>query len=89
MASSLKVQNTIGLYGLMAGNLIVFYAILKGQLLLAGYWILAIQDICQVLPAGLGLVLTGMLNAKFSADTKARIVSRALSSKGVRRGVKV
>jgi len=74
MASSLKGQNTLGLYGLMAGNLIVFYAMLKGQLLLAGDWRAAIQGPGQALPAGLGLVLTGILNAQLSADTKSRIV---------------
>ncbi|MCD6337884.1 MAG: hypothetical protein J7M29_00685, partial [Verrucomicrobia bacterium] len=62
------------MYGLMAGNLIVFYAMLKGQLLLAGDWRAAIQGPGQALPAGLGLVLTGILNAQLSADTKSRIV---------------
>lgn len=58
----------------MAGNLILFYAMLKGQLLLAGDWAVAIQDSSQALPAGLGLVLTGILNAQLSANTKSRIV---------------
>lgn len=58
----------------MAGNLILFYALLKGQLLLGGDWAVAIQDPSQALPAGLGLVLTGILNAQLSADTKSRIV---------------
>lgn len=74
MASSFKSQNSAALYGLMAGNLIAFYSTLKGQLLFAGDWIAAIRDLGQALPAGLGLILTGILNAQLSADAKSRIV---------------
>lgn len=74
MAGSLKSQNSAALYVLMAGNMIAFYAILKGQMLFAGDWIVALQDLGQALPAGLGLVLTGILNAQLPADAKSRIV---------------
>lgn len=74
MAGSLKSKNSVALYILMAGNMIVFYAILKGQVLFAGDWIAAVRDLGQALPAGLGLILTGILNAQLSADAKSRIV---------------
>lgn len=74
MPGSLKGENTLGLYSLMAGNLIAFYAILKGNLLFVGDWNAAAQDLGQALPAGVGLVLTGIVNAQLSADAKSRIV---------------
>lgn len=74
MAGSLKEENSLLLYGLMAGNLIAFYTLLKGSAILAGDWSAAVQDLGQALPAGLGLVLTGIVNAQLSADAKARIV---------------
>ncbi|OOG24251.1 hypothetical protein B1C78_09200 [Thioalkalivibrio denitrificans] len=74
MEGSLKSENSAALYAVMAANLIVFYAILKGQLLLAGDWIAAAYDLGQALPAGLGLILTGVLSAQLSADAKSRIV---------------
>lgn len=74
MVSSLKSDYNVALYALMAGNLVAFYAVLKGQALFAGHWIAAVHNISQVLPAGVGLVLTGIFNAQLSADAKSRIV---------------
>lgn len=74
MAGSLKEENSLRLYGLMAGNLIAFYTLVKGSAILAGDWSAAVQDLGQALPAGLGLVLTGIVNAQLSADAKARVV---------------
>lgn len=74
MTGSLKSENSPALYALMAGNMIAFYAILKGQELFAGDWIAAVHDLAQALPAGVGLILTGILNAQLSADAKSRIV---------------
>lgn len=59
---------------MMAGNLIVYYSILKGQILFAGDWVTAIRDIGEFLPAGVGFILTGILNAQLSANAKSRIV---------------
>jgi len=74
MTSSLKSQNGVALYALMAANLVVFCAVLKGRALFAGDWIGAIHNLSQVLPAGVGLILTGILNAQLSPNAKSRIV---------------
>jgi hypothetical protein len=74
MAGSLKEENSLRLYGVMAGNLIAFYTLVKGSSILAGDWGAAVQDLGQALPAGLGLLLTGIVNAQLSADAKGRVV---------------
>jgi hypothetical protein len=72
--ASLKGQNSLGLYGLMAANLAVFYGVVQHDAILAGDWTEAVRRIGEVIPAGLGLALTGVLNAQLSAETKTRIV---------------
>ena len=74
MVSSLKRENRTKLYLVMAVNLTLFYGLLKGPELVAGNWLAAFRDPIQVLPAGLGLILMGIMNSQFSADTKSRIV---------------
>lgn len=74
MAGSLKRENVLGLYGVLAGNLIGYYAILKGKPLLTGDWGAAAHSLGEALPAGLGLVLTGILNAQLPSDAKSRVV---------------
>jgi hypothetical protein len=53
----------------MAGNLAVFYALVKGSRMFAGDR----TDVSQAVPAGAGLALTAVLNARLSADAKSRI----------------
>jgi hypothetical protein len=74
MAISLKGQNSPGLYALMAANLALFYGIVQHDAILAGNWAEAARRIGEVVPAGIGLALTGVLNAQLPADAKARIV---------------
>lgn len=74
MASSLKGQNSLGLYGLMAANLVVFYGVVQHDAIRAGDWVEAAKHLGEAIPAGLGIALTGVLNAQLSAEAKARIV---------------
>lgn len=74
MAGSLKSVTSLGLYGLLAANLAIFYAVMKGATILATDSIPLARDIGGVLPVGVGLALTGILNAQLSAETKSRIV---------------
>jgi hypothetical protein len=71
---SLKSQNSAGLYALMAGNVAVCYVALQHGSIFSGNWTEAAKHISEALPAGIGIALTGVINAQLSADAKARIV---------------
>ena len=72
--ASLKGQNNLGLYGVMALNLAVFYGVVQYEAVLTGDWVSLIERASAVIPAGVGLVLTGVLNAQLSSTAKARIL---------------
>ena len=72
--ASLKGQNTAGLYALMAVNLAVFYGAVQHDAILAGNWAETARQLGDLVPAGVGLALTGILNAQLSPEAKARIV---------------
>ena len=74
MAISLKGQNSPGLYALMAANLALFYGVVQHDIILAGNWMEAVGRLRGIVPAGVGIALTGVLNAQLPADVKARIV---------------
>jgi len=74
MPASLKGQNSAGLYALMAANLALFYAAVQHDAILAGNWAETARQLGDALPAGIGLALTGVLNAQLSSEAKARIV---------------
>ena len=74
MADSLKGKNNLGLYGLMASNLVVFYTVLQNESLLTGNWIVLAQSLGSAVPSGIGIALTGIINAQLTSDVKARIV---------------
>ena len=74
MTKSLKEQNRLALYTLMAVNLIVFYALLQGIDLLSNEPLQLLQQLQKLMPAGLGVCLVGILNALVEAETKAKIV---------------
>jgi hypothetical protein len=74
MPPSLKGQNSAGLYALMAANLALFYGAVQHDVVLQGNWAQVARDLSQAIPAGIGLALTGVLNAQLSPETKARIV---------------
>lgn len=74
MAKSLKEQNKLALYTLVAVNLVVFYALLQGIDLLSGKPFELAQQGKKLLPSGLGACLVGILNSLVEAETKAKIV---------------
>lgn len=74
MSLSLKGQNSAGLYALMAANLALFYGVVQHDAILAGDWAETASRLAEAIPAGLGLALTGLLNAQLPAEAKARIV---------------
>lgn len=73
MSDSLKDYKP-ALFGLMAANIAFYYAVVQNNAILAGDWIGLAKNLAGVLPAGLGLVLTGVINAQLSPEMKARIV---------------
>lgn len=73
MSDSLKDYKP-ALFGLMAANIALYYAVVQNNAILTGDWISLAKNLEGVLPAGLGLVLTGVINAQLSPEMKARIV---------------
>ncbi|MCH9052754.1 MAG: hypothetical protein IIA72_17055 [Proteobacteria bacterium] len=74
MVASLKDANKLPLLAAMVANLAVFYAAVKTDAIIGGAWLDVARSLTEALPAGLGLVLIGIVNAQLSADAKARIV---------------
>lgn len=74
MTKSLKEQNKLPLYSLILANLVVFYALLQGVDLLSDEPFELLKQAQELLPAGLGICLVGIVNALVDAETKAKIV---------------
>lgn len=74
MSKPLKDQNRVGLYGLMAANLVVFYSFVQGNALVDGNLVELVRNVDKAVPAGLGLALTAIVNAQLSAEAKSRVV---------------
>ena len=74
MAASLKERNKWALMSVAAGNLLIFYAAVQYDSLLAGDWTELAAGLEKLIPTGLGLALIGIINAQFSAEAKSRIV---------------
>jgi len=70
----LKDDNRLALWAVMAVNLVVFYVAIKGEDILAGDWVTIAQDVSSALPAGIGIIVTGIVNHQLSAENKSRIV---------------
>lgn len=73
MSDSLKDYKP-ALFGLMAANIAFYYAVVQNDAIIAGDWISLAKNLEGILPAGLGLVLTGVINAQLSPEMKARLV---------------
>lgn len=76
MSDSLKDYKP-ALFGLMAANIAFYYAVVQNNAILAGDWISLLKNLEGVLPAGLGMILTGVINAQLSPEMKARVVFMA------------
>lgn len=74
MSVSLKSQNKIALWIVVAANLAVYTAAVKSQSIALGDWSEAITSWSSIVPAGMGLIIVGVLNALVAADAKARLV---------------
>lgn len=74
MEKSLKDTNRFSLYMVMIANFTLFYMVVQNNPLTAGKWLDLIANVGSALPAVVGLILTGILNAQLSAETKCRVV---------------
>ncbi|MDX2277617.1 MAG: hypothetical protein NW206_19375 [Hyphomonadaceae bacterium] len=74
MSLSLKDQNAVRLYAIVAANLAAFLALQRSGALSAGDWAGVLSDWPSAASAALGLILVGLLNAQVDALTKARLV---------------
>src|SRR5437870_5022806 len=70
----LKDGTRLMLYIVMLANLSVFYTIVQHNAIATGNWVDLFRNSSSALPAGIGLILTGILNAQLSADMKSRII---------------
>jgi hypothetical protein len=74
MILSLKSVNKFALVGVVTTNLGLFLGILNWKGPGLADWAAISGGILRSLPAGLGVILIGIINAQLTADTKARIV---------------
>ena len=74
MERSFKDTNKLSLYIVMVANFTLFYIASHNDLLITGRWFDVARNIDGMLPAGFGLILTGIINAQLSAEMKSRIV---------------
>lgn len=74
MSTPLKDGNRPALFALFAANLALLILAVKTGNLAAGNWTTIADGIERLLPAGVALVLTSLINAQLSPLLKARIV---------------
>lgn len=74
MAESLKDATSKPLLVVMAANVAVFYAAVQTGALFSGDWLALLRNWAEALPGGLGIVLTGIVNAQLTSEAKARLV---------------
>jgi hypothetical protein len=74
MPNSLKDATRKSLLVVMIANLAIFYAALKTNALFGGDLLALTTDWLSALPAGFGVIITGILNAQLGSEAKARIV---------------
>ena len=74
MIRPLKDANQRPLLVVVTANAIAFYLAVKTDMLLGGQWVVLAENLPEILPTGLCLVLVGVANAQLSSDAKARIV---------------
>lgn len=74
MAKTLKDQNRLGLTLVVLANVVALYGLVAAAPLANADWIKAGEALARIVPAGLGAILIGVLNAQLDATMKARIV---------------
>ena len=76
MPTPLKDQNRLGLYTAVVANLALYIGTARSGALFGGDWAALAESLPAMLPAGLGLVLVGILSAQIDGTAKARLVFR-------------
>jgi hypothetical protein len=71
---SLKTQNAVRLALLLIANLAVFAAATRGDSLLSGLSAKSMDDLRQLIPAGLAATVVGLLTSQIPSETKARLI---------------
>jgi hypothetical protein len=74
VATTLKDQNRVGLYTVMAANLALYVAFSRWSAIFTGDWAALGAGWVAAVPAGLGLIMVSVLNAQTDAIMKARLV---------------
>lgn len=74
MPMSLKDQNKIPLAAITIGNLAILILLMHANPIQIADWATAGAALSRAVPAGVALILIGVLNAQLSSDMKARIV---------------
>ena len=66
---SLKSNNKVPLFGLIVGNIAIFFGVIQSDKIIVGNWALLGQQLVEALPAGLALTLVGIINARTPSST--------------------
>jgi hypothetical protein len=74
MSETLKDENKLTLFGIMAFNLLFYYAVIKNDAIRGGDWMALAREAADMLPIGVGLALSGIINAFLPSDFKAKII---------------
>lgn len=72
--ANLKEANRLALVAVLVANLSLFSIAITADELIIRNWAAAAEELSKAVPAGILLILAGVLNAQLSADEKARIV---------------
>ena len=65
---SLKGDNKLLLLGLITGNIAIFYGAIQSDWIMASDWVTLGQQLGEIFPAGLVLVLVGIINSQLSPE---------------------
>jgi hypothetical protein len=74
LAHSLKAQNRIPLGIIIAANALFFYAIVHGNAIRLDSLGSAVSDPQKIVPVGLAILISTLMNGLLSTDTKTRLV---------------
>jgi hypothetical protein len=74
MPVALKDQNKVPLLAVGLANLALFVLLIHGDAIGLGGWKGAAEALRDAFPAGVAMILLGIVNAQLSSDVKARII---------------
>ena len=64
MATPLKDENRLSIWGLMLANFAIFYTVVQSDAILAGDWMSLVSNIEKAVPAGIGIQQPGLLELR-------------------------